>query len=355
MRLAGDYVVKQMQDCRKERDSYTEVFRIILMGMIVFWHFILYGVPTYHTKPLLLILTTLTHVAVPCFVLISGWYGIRPSINGFMRLLGMVIFYSILGWLFRLVIGQECFSLRGMFSALFPLFHNRWWFISVYLGLYLTAPILDSFIRSASSQSLFVMILLLYFISFWIGSRSVHVGRLPLFWTLYLIGRAFRFSQDLWRSIQQHSILTYALCAMSIIVVGCTSPFWGRVGMTIYSILFFNYTAPVLLLASIALSLLFLRRGGPWRSRFVNTMAASVFPIYLMHEKNFIPQCVYDKFGEMSHGSACYTIAWGVCTTLFVLTICSCIDCLFRPMYSNLSTYAATLISRIGKKASVFK
>ncbi len=145
----------------KVRDSLPEVFRLLLMGMIICWHFILYGIPSYSQNCSLLILTALLHVAVPAFVFVSGWYGIKVRLNGFIKLLCMVVFYSVIGYGVRLFWGED-FCWRGLIHSLIPLFKNKWWFINVYLALYLTSPILECFIKHSSQRLIIYTIFSLF-------------------------------------------------------------------------------------------------------------------------------------------------------------------------------------------------
>ena len=333
----------------KERDSLPEVFRIVLMGMIVFWHLVLYGRPSYSTSPLLLSLTTLTHVAVPCFVIMSGWYGIRPSIRGFVRLVVMVVFYSLLGLLFRAWLYKECITAYSVLSALSPLFHGRWWFIEVYLALYLTVPLLESFVSQSNTRRVWIMAGFLWFVSFWLGQPSSWVGRLPLFYMLYLMGRTFnsRFSGG-----GKHPFMAFcACCAVSIVACQICSILGGK-WLVVYRIVFWNYSGPWLIISSMFLSLTFLDSGnnaGRFRSRLVNSMAAAVFPCYLIHEKNFISTITYDWFGSVCHGEAAI-IGWGCVATFVILISCCCIDFVCRPIYSIVARSIAMRLSDVAAK-----
>ena len=328
------------------RDSLPEVFRIVLMGMIVFWHLILHGVPSYSGKPLLLVLVTLAHVAVPCFVIISGWFGIKPSVKGFVRLVLMVVGYSLLGWIFRLALGLESFSFTGLGHALFPLLFDRWWFIGVYLALYLTAPILNVFIRHSDARSMWIAIAALYFVSFWLGCQSLSTQRLPLFWMLYLLGHVLHDPQRQKTVIERHPFMSYLVCVVCTIIGTCLCISQGQV-MGGYGLLFFKYNSPCVIMSSICLSLLFLgnKQTTKWRSPFVNYVAASVFPCYLMHEHNFLTDGFYVWFGALSHSRLSIAMLGLILSVLIFLT-CTCVDVIMRPIYSSAAAGVAKLVSR---------
>ena len=337
------------------RDSLPEVFRIILMGMIVFWHLILHGVPSYSTKPLLLILVTLAHVAVPCFVIISGWFGIKPNVKGFMRLISMVVGYSLLGWMFRLAFGAEVFSFNGLGRALFPLLFDRWWFIGVYLALYLTAPILNTFTRHSDIRSMWIAIATLYFVSFWLGCQSLFTQRLPLFWMLYLLGHVLHNPQRQKTLIERHPLVSYLCCAICTFIGTRVCIASGQV-IGGYGLLFFKYNSPFVIMSSICLSLLFLgdksKQHAKWRSPIVNYVAAAVFPCYLIHEHNFFTHDFYTWFGELNNRGGGGTIAiLGILLSMVIFIACTCLDVMMRPIYSRAAESLSKLFSRYWTQA----
>lgn len=78
------------QTKHKQRESQFELIRILAQLFIVLYHlFMLYVYPTtgqHLHKAIWLPL----HIGVPLFVMISGYFGIRPSVKGFVKLAGMV-------------------------------------------------------------------------------------------------------------------------------------------------------------------------------------------------------------------------------------------------------------------------
>lgn len=75
---------------RKSRESNFELLRIVAMFMIVLYHLLMrYSYTDGHL--IYRVLQFPLHIGVILFVLISGYYGIRPSIRGLMRLLAPVV------------------------------------------------------------------------------------------------------------------------------------------------------------------------------------------------------------------------------------------------------------------------
>ena len=88
----------------KVRESNFELLRIIAMFMVLILHadFQALGAPTRAdiisspiTSTLKVFFEMASIVAVNVFILISGWFGIRPSIKGFCKFAFQYLFFSV--------------------------------------------------------------------------------------------------------------------------------------------------------------------------------------------------------------------------------------------------------------------
>ena len=91
------------------RQSNMELLRIVAMFLVLIVHadFAALGHPTYdqavnETAVTLwrYIFEGLAIVCVNVFVLLSGWFGIRPSVKGFSKFIFQVFFFSLALYLF---------------------------------------------------------------------------------------------------------------------------------------------------------------------------------------------------------------------------------------------------------------
>ena len=74
---------------KSQRDSNIELLRVVSMVMIVFYHFMarLSELNSAgNTQTIVNSLIPVVHIGVICFVLISGYWGIKFSIKGFLSL-----------------------------------------------------------------------------------------------------------------------------------------------------------------------------------------------------------------------------------------------------------------------------
>ena len=73
------------------RDSNIELLRLVCMLFILLHHFIVHG-SEFVTAPSvwLTIMNSFLVIAVDCFVLISGYFGIKAKWKGFIHLLSLI-------------------------------------------------------------------------------------------------------------------------------------------------------------------------------------------------------------------------------------------------------------------------
>lgn len=83
---------------KKERNSSFELLRLCAQFFIVLYHMLLFlnGAQFVNNTDILSnALWIPLHIGVPVFVIISGYWGIRPSIKGLLKLLITVSIYFI--------------------------------------------------------------------------------------------------------------------------------------------------------------------------------------------------------------------------------------------------------------------
>ena len=128
---------------RKSRESNFELLRIVAMFMIVLYHLLMrYSYTDGHL--IYRVLQFPLHIGVILFVLISGYYGIRPSIRGLMRLLApvVVLYLSI-----ELIYSHIKSGVNVAWEKFLVLTDTPYWFIRTYLWLFLASPVINSFLK----------------------------------------------------------------------------------------------------------------------------------------------------------------------------------------------------------------
>lgn len=137
------------------------------MVLILHANFYSLGVPTVEEMasvpiPTLLrvLFESLAICSVNVFVLISGWFSIKPTKKGLLNFIFQCLFFLCGTYIVMLLFGLAPFEKMRLASC-FLLF--RWgWFIKAYLLLYIMSPILNAFVESVNER-IFRLVLLLFF------------------------------------------------------------------------------------------------------------------------------------------------------------------------------------------------
>lgn len=103
---------------------------------------------------------SLSIVCVDVFVLISGWFGIRPNVRRMSSFLFQCFFFLGGLYIVSLAGGFGELNATGILGCFGLLEWN--WFIKAYLGLCILAPIINSFIDSSDERKLRLLIIWFY-------------------------------------------------------------------------------------------------------------------------------------------------------------------------------------------------
>lgn len=164
------------------RNSNAELLRLICMLMIVVNHFVVCCFNRqafalgYDNAPhgIMLFMDGFFLVCVNCFILISGYYGIRPKLRSFFSLYLICSFYALLLAL-RLYVHDAPETplaeqiTHVMVYALLPFSHLDSWFVSCYVALFLLSPILNLAGEHFSRKQYAWLLLLLTFYNVYMG------------------------------------------------------------------------------------------------------------------------------------------------------------------------------------------
>ena len=230
------------------------------------------------------ILESIAIVGVDVFVLISGWFGIRPKAKRLASLLFQTTFFCCLAYEAGLLFGvwYSPWDVLGNLVFLGP----QNWFLRSYLLLYAASPVLEAFVSTASKQT-FRLVLAAFFgfqtVFGWLfpGAEYFEVfrnGYSPLsFVGLYLLARYIRAFRP--RFACRSRCSDFFLYFLLSTITATTSML-----QTLYQwpgINYFAYNSPLVVAASVFLFLFFAK----WNfvSRIVNSVAQSSLAVYLLH------------------------------------------------------------------------
>lgn len=148
---------------RKERNSNLELYRIIVMLLIVAHHYVvnsgLTGVmknEPYSADSIFLYLFGMWgKIGIYCFVLITGYFMCQSSITlrKFLKLLLEMEFYNFIIYGIFVFSGYEPFSVRVFIKAVLPIKSIGVGFTSCFLVFYLFIPFLTEFVQKINQNT----------------------------------------------------------------------------------------------------------------------------------------------------------------------------------------------------------
>lgn len=331
---------------RSQRSSNLELLRIVCMFLVLLIHYVPSRLtPTPETVNthfwdvcLNLELRSLSFVCVNCFILISGYFGIRFKWKSLASLLFQVLFYAIVAWIIGYVAQNYGF---GDKSTLFlygdhikKAFVVRW-FIGAYLLLYLLSPVINRFIENSSNIELGRYIIVFYIISTIYGyilkfnDYNEGMSVLALI-GLYLIGAYLKRNQDRWFNLPAiWDLAIYIILGLILVVVSLIGL---KVGIT-KSV--YGYLNPIVIIQTIYLFLFFskLKIG---QVRWVNIAAASAFSVYCLHTHIYVSP-LYNNICKLigQYSSVSLLIAFGFFASIYVF--CMLVDPLRNLLFKGIT------------------
>lgn len=311
------------------RQSNIELLRIVAMFLVLVLHadFLSIGKPTgqdFWENPInawtRTFIESLSIVCVNSFVLISGWFGIRASLKGFLTLFFQCFFFSFSIYLVLLITGYTSLSLQGILNAV-SLMPTSWWFIPAYIGLYILSPILNSFLRKENLTYIFWIVVAFYtFQTLW-GWSGVALFVENGFSTISFIGLYILANYIRLLNINnlKYGGVIYILSITAISVI-----YWFQQSFYQFNLYIYAYVNPLVILASVGILMFFVSLHIK-PNKVINWIARSSFAVYLLHTNYYIfnnifkIQCnlIYSTYS----GLTCILIIFTFLSVIFGLSI----------------------------------
>lgn len=280
------------------RQSNFELLRLVAMMLVLIVHsdWLSLGKPTMleaQTAPLNVaarsFFQSMAIVCVDVFVLISGWFSIKPSIRSFSKFIFQCMFFTTAIYVVLLLVGELPMSIASVREYIRQLVSFNW-FVLAYVCLYILSPVLNAFIVNSDRRT--IELTLVGFYTF----QTIYSWMLPVaqyfvygysaisFIGLYLLARYVRLFNPRWVAMfRSRYLLIYVIITLFMTAVS----FVGfRVGVGGIAMRMWYYSSPFVVLSALSLLLYFSEI--KLQSRFVNWCASSCFAIYLLHCSGFV-------------------------------------------------------------------
>lgn len=341
--------VKKTEKCIIMRNSSLELYRILLMLLIIAHHYVYNsGVAVdfdYSTTPLLRqyalsIYGLWGKAAINGFVLISGYFLCKAELTfkKYFKLFFEILFYSVSISIIFALFDYQPLNLQILIKSLLGIFINiNNSFSASFMVFYAFVPLYNKIINSFSEKDLAYFIFGLLFVMTGCGTFFyAKTMNEPLWYaTLYFIAAYIRFYP---KKYMCNLKLNIALLITSVImaVLICVGSIWMAhytgnlkfVGLRSYFVIDSNKILAVLIGVSSFLVALNMPK---FYNRFINIAAAGTFGVLLIHAssetmRRWLWNDILDVRGVYNNGNIYILLLHILLVPLIIYGICSFID-----------------------------
>ena len=337
---------------KKARNSNLELYRIIVMLMIVAHHYvvnsglmdILQNSPLSPSSSAMLIFGGWGKIGINCFLLITGYFMCKSEFTWqkLLKLYLWVIFYSILIYVIFLVTGHEKFTPLRSFLTLWPLTEfTPNGFVSCFLIFYLFIPFLNLFLQHIQKKPQeYLIILLLIFYGILPSFPKVHIqfNYVSWFMAIYIIAAYIR----IYGLLPKVSHRMWGILTLMLITISSLSVF----GMeAIYKLNYTDKFAPYFLVSdsnkiipimTAVASFMYFKDLKIPQSKLINAIGGATFGVLLIHAnsdamRQWLWKETVDCVGHFG-SSLLWTLGYAIISVLLIFIVCVGIDW-FRGKY----------------------
>jgi hypothetical protein len=263
----------------KSRDSNLELLRIVAMSMILIHHFLLFVITPEYDLRVYTLFNPFFYCGVNLFFLISGWFGIKLSVKGLVKIIGLVLLFTLLNYGLMCLVGQEVTSKNIIKTLLFPISSCNYWFMRVYVFLMLVSPLVNQGLNAFDLKRLRLFILAFSAFTFYscgIGHNSTNLDGYNFVNALYLYCLAHYLRRD--EFIRGKLSKKTCIVGYFLIIMFCSLAFTYYFGVCNY----IGYNSVFMITASMLLFLFFTKL--EFQSQIVNFVSTSALGCYLLQE-----------------------------------------------------------------------
>lgn len=341
---------KMNEISQEKRDSNFELLRLVCMFFIVLYHLLLWFVQDNPSHLPLKALWLPLHVGVICFVLISGYFRIKPTSKGFIKLVSMVFVYSLPGMIVEI---RNASGWHDVLHSLMFVSRTNYWFVRTYIGLYLVSPLINLFLDHATIKAKWYMVMATGIISVYLGNVSNYLlyadgKNLVNFLFLYQIRQMLSYYSGKWKNLGLLKLLV-AYSLLNVLVVLGFYFFMGTKFSDLLWRLSFPYSSPILIINAVLLFVIFGHIS--FSSDVLNKWSAGIFAVYLIHGNyplvtDIQRNMVSNVFSIVNDGSLFVGIL--VLMAFAVVLVCLLINRLLMPIWRVSDRFAGYVYNKLG-------
>lgn len=325
---------------QKERNSNLELLRIFLIIAIICHHYIvnsgiinvIYNDIFSYRSCFAMVIGGWGKISINVFILITGYFMCNKSISirKFLKLLLEIEFYNIIIYTIFVLSGYTGFSKIDFVNAIIPIKMVTTDFSQCFVLFYLFIPFINTLIRSLNKKRYILLLSMLLFIYSILGLIDTHLSMnyVSWFFVVYLIGAYIKlYGKKEFESVKIWVFMMIITCSLSIISIFVCAFISTRYDIKSLYYFISDCNKPLAILTSISIFMLF-KNIKIKQSRFINTIASTVFGILLIHANSSIMRNFlwYDLFKNSDYYFKSTFYLHLICCVFVVFTICSIAD-----------------------------
>ena len=348
------------------RESNFELLRIVAMLFIIFHHFVCYGYSQYASNRLLIplnnifsaVIVTLGKLGVLLFVLITGYFMINSNakIKSWLSLYFQTFIYSV-SILGIFLLDGVYISKENLFKSIMPITHSTYWFITTYLILYMLIPIINKIlklVKKKNFENLLLGVLTIIYL-------FVHTN-ITTFIYLYILGGYIKNGIFPLNKIKIKHCIYGIICLLLFITVYSAVNVYNcdnleQILNNMHKLMVIH--SPFILMSALCVFYIF-KNLKIKTNKIINSVALSVFPVYLIHENFLIRPYLWGYVMKiLNHVSPSIIIIFIVFMVVIIFIVCILIDKLFgylyKPFIKKIVSFICTMLSKISLSSYINK
>lgn len=340
----SDIVTPPLKGNRRVRNSNLELYRIIVMLLIVAHHYVVNSglidvireSPATAVSATMLIFGAWGKTGINCFVLITGYFMCKSSFTWqkLLKLYLQITFYAVIIYGIFCVTGHESLSAFTSAFKLFPVKSVTDGFTSCFMVFFLFIPFLNIFLDKLDKTHHKYLVILLLSVYTLLPTFLFKVSFNYVTWfiTIYFFASYIRFyglgwsmSHKAWGYMTLFLILTSSVSVLGLFAlnkygyISHWAPYY-----------FISDSNKVLALAVSVSSFMWFKDLRIPYSRTINTIGATTFGVFLIHAnsdamRQWLWRDTVDCVGHFGD-SVLWTLGYAFISIILIFIVCSGID-----------------------------
>lgn len=345
-----------------QRNSNFELLRIICIILVICGHITMYngtlgqiGTINYYIGN---IIRSFCMVAVNCFILISGYFGIKFSLKKLIKLECIVVFHTLLLFILAVIFKIHTISFKEDILLLMPVLTKRYWFITIYIALCVISPILNLIVNVITKEQ-YKKILIISIIMFYILPTFLYTINAPTitgdsgygiinFINLYFIGRYINLYYK-----DKGNFKIYISLYIVISVLLFLSNHILTVVFGFYFNTFISYDSIFVLLGALTLFMAF--KNINIDSKVINNLAMGCFAAYIIHMNPVTSNYIFNNLLSVKKLTGVIYILALFIMPMIIFLVCFAIEKIRIKLMSNIEEKMVEFIQNIYNRFIIYK